>query len=152
MSLFIPTSLMRSASRPFLSRRIAASISVWRTYPIIDLYCMFCGLGTGGTSPAAGFIKGIAGGNKFTATFVIDDIQYHFSGSFDPAVQEFQSNEATLEYSSASQLTTKRDFDGKVGTQDVTITIANGSTIKGPLNLPFNPAFRISGSRTWAQN
>lgn len=101
---------------------------------------------------APGFIKGIAGGNKFTATFIIDDIQYHFSGSFDPAVQEFQSNEATLEYSSASQLTTKRDFDGKVGTQDVTITIANGSTIKGPLNLPFNPAFRISGSGTWAQN
>ncbi|VUC37266.1 unnamed protein product [Clonostachys rosea] len=101
---------------------------------------------------APGFIKGIAGGNKFTSTFIIDDIQYHFSGSFDPAVQEFTSNEATLEYSSASQLTTKRDFDGKVGTQDVTITIANGPTIKGPLNLPINPASRISGSGTWAQN
>ncbi|RYP76679.1 hypothetical protein DL771_001601 [Monosporascus sp. 5C6A] len=101
---------------------------------------------------ANGFIKSVAGGNKFTATFVIDDIQYHFSGNFNPAVQEFTSNEATLTYDSVGQMTTQRDFEGKIGTETITLTVKNGPTINGPLNLPINPASRVSGSGTWAQN
>lgn len=100
---------------------------------------------------AQGFVKGFAG-NKFIATFVIDDIQYHFSGSLNPAVQDFQSNEATLEYSSQGQLVSTRDFDGKVGTQDLTLNAANGPKISGPLNMPISPASRVSGSGTWSQN
>ncbi|KAI1498193.1 hypothetical protein F5X99DRAFT_340329 [Biscogniauxia marginata] len=101
---------------------------------------------------ASGFIKGVAGGNKFTSTFVIDDIQYHFSGNFNPAVQEFTCNEATLEYTTLGQLTTQRDWDGKIGTEDISLTIKNGPKISGPLNLPINPASRVSGTGTWAQN
>ncbi|KAI0191557.1 hypothetical protein EV127DRAFT_68065 [Xylaria flabelliformis] len=101
---------------------------------------------------ASGFIKGVAGGNKFTSTFVIDDIQYHFSGNFNPAIQEFACQEATLEYANLGQLTTQRDFDGKVGTQTVSFTIKNGPTINGGLDMPINPASRVSGSGTWAQN
>ncbi|KAM3429601.1 hypothetical protein MY4824_008177 [Beauveria thailandica] len=101
---------------------------------------------------ANGFIKGVAGGNKFTSTFLIDDIQYHFSGNFNPAVQEFSSNEATLTYTTVGQLTTHRDFDGKVGTETISLSIKNGPTIDGPLVLPINPASRVSGSGTWAQN
>ncbi|KAJ3549544.1 hypothetical protein NM208_g452 [Fusarium decemcellulare] len=102
---------------------------------------------------APGFIKGIAGGNKFTSTFIIDDIQYHYSGSFNPAVQEFVSNAATLEYTSVAALTTTRDFEGKVGTQDVVIDIQPGGVkITGKLDLPISPASRVSGTGTWNQN
>ncbi|KAK1701661.1 uncharacterized protein BDZ83DRAFT_595960 [Colletotrichum acutatum] len=100
----------------------------------------------------SGFIKAIAGGNKFTSTFIIDDIQYHFSGSFNPAVQDFTSNAATLEYESLGSLTSNRDFDGKVGTQTVTLEVANGPKLTGNLQLPTNPASRVSGTGTWSQN
>lgn len=101
---------------------------------------------------AQGFIKGVAGGNKFTSTFIIDDIQYHFSGNLSPAVQEFQSNVATLEYPSVGALTTTRDFDGKIGTQDVQLTTQNGAKITGQLELPISPASRVSGTGVWSQN
>lgn len=102
---------------------------------------------------ATGFIKGIAGGNKFTSTFIIDDIQYHYSGSFSPAVQEFVCNVATLEYTSVAALTTVRDFSGKVGTQDVTFDVQPGGVkITGKLELPISPASRVSGTGTWNQN
>lgn len=101
---------------------------------------------------ARGFIKGIAGGNKFTSTFIIDDIQYHFSGSFSPAVQEFVSNSATLEYESLGSLTSNRDFDGKIGTQSVTLEVVDGPKITGNLELPISPASRVSGTGVWNQN
>ncbi|KXH44291.1 hypothetical protein CSIM01_08071 [Colletotrichum simmondsii] len=101
---------------------------------------------------AAGFIKGIAGGNVFTSTFIIDDIQYHFSGRFNPAVQEFVSNSATLEYESLESLTRQRDFSGKVGTQSIDLHVADGLKITGNLELPMSPATRVSGTGTWNQN
>ncbi|KAM3445039.1 hypothetical protein NHJ13734_000908 [Beauveria thailandica] len=101
---------------------------------------------------ANGFIKGVAGGTQFTSTFIIDDIQYHFSGNFNPAVQDFTSNEAILTYTSVGQLTTHRAFDGKIGTDTISLSIKNGPTIDGPLVLPINPASRVSGRGTWAQN
>ncbi|KAI0103620.1 hypothetical protein F4814DRAFT_432099 [Daldinia grandis] len=101
---------------------------------------------------ANGFIKSVAGGSKFSATFVIDEVQYHYSGNFNPSVQAFESNEAVLEYGYEGQLTTQRQLEGKVGTQDIDIIIKNGPTIKGLLNMPINPATRVSGTGTWAQN
>lgn len=102
---------------------------------------------------ATRLIKGTAGSNKFTSTFIIDDIQYHYSGSFNPAVQEFVCNAATLEYPSVAALTTTRDFSGKVGTQDITIDIQPGGVkITGKLELPISPASRVSGTGTWNQN
>ncbi|KAG8361638.1 hypothetical protein FVEN_g1069 [Fusarium venenatum] len=101
---------------------------------------------------AQGFIKSVAGGNKFASVFIIDDIQYHFQGQFNPAVQDFQSNDATLEYDSPDQLTTYRDLEGKVGTQDVSINLSNGARIRGNLDMPLSPASRVSGSGIWTQN
>ncbi|OAA42535.1 hypothetical protein ISF_09707 [Cordyceps fumosorosea ARSEF 2679] len=101
---------------------------------------------------ANGFIKGVAGGTRFTSTFVIDDIQYHFSGSFNPAVQEFVSNEAVLTYDTVGQLVTQRTFDGKIGTETISFSIKNGPKIQGPLNMPIHPASQVSGTGTWTQN
>ncbi|KAL6835286.1 hypothetical protein V8C40DRAFT_234068 [Trichoderma camerunense] len=102
-------------------------------------------------STAKGFIKSVAGGSKFTATFVIDDIQYTFSGSFNPAVQEFTCNEATLSYSAVGELVNQRAFEGKIGTDDILITVKNGPEIKGPLILPINPAAQVAGMGTWSR-
>ncbi|KAI2783763.1 hypothetical protein F4815DRAFT_442017 [Daldinia loculata] len=99
-----------------------------------------------------GFIKSLAGGSKFTSTFVIDDIQYHFSGNINPSVQDFVCDRATLQYGSLGELTTQRQCEGKIGTQNIELTIKNGPTIKGPLNSPIDPATRVSGMGTWAQN
>ncbi|KAL6914726.1 hypothetical protein FSST1_012486 [Fusarium sambucinum] len=100
---------------------------------------------------AQGFIKSVAAGNKFMSVFIIDDIQYHFSGQLQPAVQSFQSNDATLEYNSIDELTTSRDFQGKVGPMDISINLSNGATIKGNLDMPLNQAALASGTGTWTQ-
>ncbi|KAM0233557.1 hypothetical protein ACHAP5_010355 [Fusarium lateritium] len=101
---------------------------------------------------ALGFIKSVAGGDKITSTFIIDDIQYHFSGTLSPAVQPFQGNQATLEYDDVEQLTSSRDFDGKVGVQDTRLTLSNGATISASLEMPISQASRVSGTGVWAQN
>ncbi|TQV91625.1 hypothetical protein IF1G_09691 [Cordyceps javanica] len=101
---------------------------------------------------ARGFVRGIAGSNKFTSTFIIEDVQYHFSGNFNPAVQEFSCNGAILTYDNVGQLTTQRPFSGKVGTEEITLTVNNGPRIEGPLDLPLSPASNVSGHGTWTQN
>ncbi|KAI3536399.1 hypothetical protein CTAM01_02606 [Colletotrichum tamarilloi] len=101
---------------------------------------------------ARGYIKGVAGGSKFTSTFLIDDVQYHFSGTISPAVPDFTSNEATLEYESLGSLTSNRDFDGTVGTQSITLEVANGTKLTGQFDRPISPASSVSGTGTWSQN
>ncbi|KAL1839709.1 hypothetical protein VTK73DRAFT_3936 [Phialemonium thermophilum] len=103
-------------------------------------------------STAQGFIRGVAGGHRFIASFVIDDIQYAFSGMLNPAVAEFTSREATLTYDSVEQLTSQRNFEGQVGSETVTLTIDNGPRISGPLEPPIYPASAVSGSGMWTQN
>jgi hypothetical protein len=99
-------------------------------------------------STARGFIRSTSS-TKFTATFLIDDIQYTYTGTIANSVQTFSSTNATLTYSSTEQLTSLRAFSGKVGTQDVTFTAANGPKISGPLDMPISPASNVSGSGTW---
>ncbi|KAI1656982.1 hypothetical protein F4813DRAFT_397225 [Daldinia decipiens] len=102
---------------------------------------------------ASGFIKSLSGGSKFTSTFVIDDIQYHFSGNINPTTPEFESNNATLEYTNKQQLTAQRQIEeGKVGTNNISLSLKNGPTIEGILNSPIHPAVRVSGTGTWAQD
>jgi hypothetical protein len=99
-------------------------------------------------STARGFIRSTSS-TKFTATFLIDDIQYTLTGSIANAVQTFASTNATLNYTSTEQLTALRQFNGKVGIQDVTFTFTNGPKISGPLDMPIDPASNVSGSGTW---
>ncbi|KAI0199329.1 hypothetical protein F4808DRAFT_214716 [Astrocystis sublimbata] len=90
--------------------------------------------------------------NKFTATFVIDDIEYHFRGSFSPNVQEFTASNSTLEYDDVGNLTSSRQWNGKIGENDIAITIVNGPKIKGNLGSPISPATLVSGSGSWSQS
>lgn len=85
---------------------------------------------------------------RSTASFLIGDITYTFSGTNDPSVQPFESLNATLEYDDVGQLT--ETGASKVGAGDVMINLSNGSKMSGPLNLPI-PASRIGGSGSWTQ-
>lgn len=101
---------------------------------------------------ATGFIRSAASGTKFTASFTIDDILYTYAGSLTPSVQSFESNNATLDYSSVGALTATRAFDGKVGSKTVTLSVANGPKITGDLDMPISPASTVSGNGSWTQN
>ncbi|KAH7303929.1 hypothetical protein B0I35DRAFT_154979 [Stachybotrys elegans] len=98
---------------------------------------------------ASGFVKSVAGGSKFNATFLINDIQYHFTGSFNPAVQEFTSNGATLNYENLNQLTATRDFEGRIGAENISFIVTNGPKLQGPLNMPISQASYVSGRGVW---
>lgn len=101
---------------------------------------------------AEGFIKATSSGTKLVTTFIIDDIEYSYAGSVNSSLQGFVSSHATLTYSSLGQLTTTRDYEGKVGTSTVRLALANGPIIEGPLDIPIAPASTVSGNAVWTQN
>ena len=99
----------------------------------------------------SGFIK-TTSGTKFTAVFVIDGLSYNFPGNFNPSIQSFEAANVTLTYGSTNDLTSTREFSGQVGPSNIKVTLANGTIIEGPLNMPISPASTISGSGVWTQN
>ncbi|KAI1454746.1 hypothetical protein F4805DRAFT_302803 [Annulohypoxylon moriforme] len=98
---------------------------------------------------ANGTVKSIPGGTKFASTFVIDGMQYHFSGNLNFSLPDFSSNEATVEYTDLGQLTTQRNFDGQIGPDKLSLNIINGPKIVGSLNMPIDTASRVSGNGMW---
>ncbi|KAG7427965.1 hypothetical protein Forpi1262_v010760 [Fusarium oxysporum f. sp. raphani] len=103
-------------------------------------------------SSAQGFITSIQPG-RFTATFNIDDSVYVFSGDVNPPTQPFQSNSATLEYNSVESLGGFQQFNGIIGSgNEVSFTFSDGTAIKGPLDIPVNPASQVSGTGSWSLN
>ncbi|EJD41451.1 hypothetical protein AURDEDRAFT_115507 [Auricularia subglabra TFB-10046 SS5] len=98
-----------------------------------------------------GFIKSVSG-TKFVAVFLIDGLNYNFPGNFNPSVQTFESDNATLTYDNTNELTSTREFEGQIGTTSVKITLANGPTIEGTLNMPISPASTVSGTGVWTEN
>ncbi|KDN39482.1 hypothetical protein RSAG8_08777, partial [Rhizoctonia solani AG-8 WAC10335] len=97
---------------------------------------------------AQGIVKAL-GGSKFAAAFHIDETQYTYSANIDPSVEPFNSNGAILIFDSASQLIGTYEYDGKVGTNDVKLSLANGPTIEGQLDAPISSESAVNGSGTW---
>ena len=91
-----------------------------------------------------------AGHCKIRASFNIDaDTKVHFSGHFNPAVEEFQCTNARLQYFRIDQLTTSRGWNGKIGKDTISLNIDNGPAISGVLDQQVDPATRVSGGGTW---
>lgn len=90
-------------------------------------------------------------GSKFVATFIIDEIQYIFSGNLNPNPGSFNVTKATLEYDDKDELTGTHSFTGQVGITKVTLNIKNGPVAAGPLpdNGQIDPASTVDGSGTW---
>ncbi|PPQ84835.1 hypothetical protein CVT25_015128 [Psilocybe cyanescens] len=89
--------------------------------------------------------------SKFVATFLIDGIQYLYSGHVNPCQHPFSVNKATLKYNSIDDLTGTWTFTGQVGIFKVTFNIKNGTVATGPLpkNGQINPAWSVDGYGTW---
>ncbi|PNP60579.1 hypothetical protein FNYG_14682 [Fusarium nygamai] len=102
-------------------------------------------------SSAEGSIQSTHPG-KFTATFSIDGSFYIFSGNVNPPTQNFESHAAILEYNSVESLEGSQQFTGTIGSGDeASFKFDDGTVIKGPLDIPVNPASRVSGAGTWFQ-
>ncbi|KAF8165980.1 hypothetical protein B0H34DRAFT_691345 [Crassisporium funariophilum] len=97
---------------------------------------------------AEGFFKSTAGGRFACTLLVDDDMMYHFSGTFASSVQAFTANIATVTYTSLNQLVSSRSFAGRVGPDNITLTLANGPVIEGVLDMPIQGA-TVSGSGVW---
>ncbi|KAL7758895.1 hypothetical protein ACKLNR_011322 [Fusarium oxysporum f. sp. zingiberi] len=81
----------------------------------------------------------------------MDGSVYVFSGNVNPPTQPFQSNSATLEYNSVESLGGFQQFTGIIGSgNEVSFTFSDGTAIKGPLDIPVNPASHVSGTGSWS--
>ncbi|KAF3931133.1 hypothetical protein ABW20_dc0108997 [Dactylellina cionopaga] len=101
-------------------------------------------------STARGFIKGV-GGSQFTGTFIVDNVdQYHFAGEINPPIQGLSSMQAEVTYPNKNQLNGQHEFEGQVGTKDMTLRFSNGVIITGNLDSPISSASTVSGMGTWS--
>ena len=106
---------------------------------------------------AHGFVKlwDEAGNSKLQAQFTLPNgSRLHFLGHFNPAVEEFESRDATLTYSNPGALTASHNFYAKIGRGTIFIAIGgdNGPIVEGQLVQPLSPASRVVGFGSWFKN
>ncbi|GAW15234.1 hypothetical protein ANO14919_046430 [Xylariales sp. No.14919] len=90
---------------------------------------------------------------RLTFVFVIEGIQYNFNATVSPAIQPFTSNTLTLTYAGVDDLTSTRDYSGRIGTSDLKLTWNNGPEVTGGINQPgISPANTVTGSGAWEVN
>lgn len=99
----------------------------------------------------SGFLKVAHTGNKFTASFIIEDIMFTAAGAFTPSVPHFDSQPITLTYDNIIQITAIREFTGTVGVADVKIRFANGPALNGPIDPAVDPPVQVVGRVNWGQ-
>lgn len=103
---------------------------------------------------ARGYVKNIIG-NKFNATFSIDEVAFTFSGVINPPVTPFEAGIAILKYDNTTQLVAKQSYDGHIGATDVLFNLPEGVTIAGQLTAPLvmpGGRVRVAGDGTWGAN
>jgi len=100
---------------------------------------------------AEGFIKATAGG-RFSAVFMIAGLRYNFSGAFTSSAPPYECRNAVLSYTDIRTLSSTHNFSGQLGPDTVTLTLDNGPTISGTLDMPISPGSSVSGSGVWTQN
>jgi hypothetical protein len=91
-------------------------------------------------------------------SLLVDDlanlVSSHFGRNFNPEVLMFKSNNAVLTYESLDELIATHPWNGQVGSDKfkLKMSIANGPSIEGPLNMLVEPASSVDGSGTWTQD
>ncbi|KAK6538832.1 hypothetical protein TWF694_010397 [Orbilia ellipsospora] len=91
-------------------------------------------------------------GDIFTAMFVIDDVQYSFTGKTSTEGEEFGCWKASLEFEDIQALQGDGTFEAEVGEQELSIVFANGPKITGTLQDPIIPKAIVKGQGHWITN
>ncbi|TEB26942.1 hypothetical protein FA13DRAFT_1712928 [Coprinellus micaceus] len=98
------------------------------------------------------FIAGHRPSSKFVATFIINKIQYIYSGTANPNPGPFKVNNAVLTYGDTANLTATRSYTGQVGISKIKFTLKpSGVSITGDLpdSHQVGPASTVDSSGTW---
>ena len=98
---------------------------------------------------ASGFIRSRSK-NEFTSGFVIDGALFQFEGVFEPAVKGFSCCNARLRYADVGQLDANQVWAGTIGRESITMSIKNGATVSGLLDMPVFPSKMVNGSGAWS--
>jgi len=93
---------------------------------------------------------------NFIAKFPIDDTNtYSFTGNFEAVVPNLTCRQAIVIYENLSDLdttaATATKFTGRVGPFDVQLNLANGTIIKGVLNVSVLSR-NLWGTGTWSKS
>ncbi|TQV97572.1 hypothetical protein IF1G_03315 [Cordyceps javanica] len=102
------------------------------------------------SNTAHGFVEQSVGANIFTATYRINGFPFKFTGNLSPAVPNFTSTNATVQYANEGQLVAQQSFAGSIGRTDFNITLDNGVILSGRLDMPIEPPARIVGTGIWS--
>jgi hypothetical protein len=88
---------------------------------------------------------------KFTSTFLVDGIEFHFNGAFDFPVPEFDYNSATLTYEDGAGFGGPGEFIGMFGPENIELNLQNGERITGNEEIPTVLGDQILGRGIWTQ-
>ncbi|WP_432197088.1 hypothetical protein [Streptomyces sp. bgisy027] len=82
--------------------------------------------------------------------FGLDGQVLTFEASISPSMPPFRSNDVTLTYADVEELTSHCAYTGRVGTEKLSLQLANGPTMTGHLNEPGLPAAHsVTGNGSW---
>ncbi|KAF5330329.1 hypothetical protein D9619_005166 [Psilocybe cf. subviscida] len=93
-----------------------------------------------------GFIRSSTSGARFLGSFIANNQSYLVAGSFSSSVPPFKSSAAQLRFDDAESLSGTKQLDGVVGSDKIKLTIGDGATITGKLDVPIHPASSVVGA------
>jgi hypothetical protein len=99
-----------------------------------------------------GFIRSSTSGARFLGSFIANKQSYLIAGSFSSSVPPFKSSAATLRFDNAESLSGTKPLDGVVGGEKIRLTIGEGATIEGRLDVPIHPASSVVGAAFMTQS
>lgn len=102
---------------------------------------------------ADGIIKSTTEG-RLTASFVIDDITFTFSGSIETDALAFNCNRTRMEYRSLNVLssTSTMVLEGSVAPTHVRLTMERGPRISAVLDAPISTRIFVAGPVEWSRD
>lgn len=99
---------------------------------------------------AFGFVQGVDSGSKFSATFVIDELEYSLNGMLNPPVGEFRSMTARLEFQDTGDLNGTQPLSGTIDDEELNLSLDNNIAVKAPLDMPVGLSTQVSGHGMWS--
>ncbi|OAQ58789.1 hypothetical protein VFPFJ_11629 [Purpureocillium lilacinum] len=91
--------------------------------------------------------------NRIEASFVINDILETYDADVNPALPPFTSNNCTLTYDDPEKMTGTKSFKGSIGMEPFQLTLNDGLTIAGTLNVPgLDHGYTVDGRGQWSED